>query len=240
MKSFYTFLFWPVFFISQLLALALISWHLAAQMHFAYPIGYKLLGLEQHIAHYAPINRNKEDFEFTQPEDHWRLFAEICDSIQNQGRGLADIRYTLQNGESRLLLHDREIIHLQDVANLVSQFYWTGIICFSIWLVCIALIYFKKPQPPSMKKVILVFMSAIALITFIILLIGSKKVFYWFHELVFPDGHQWFFYYQDSLMTTLMKAPDIFAFIAILLVTKLMIFWCGCVYVMNRWVAKPK
>ena len=30
------------------------------------------------------------------------------------------------------------------------------------------------------------------------------------HEMVFPDDHQWFFYYQDSLMTTLMKAPDIF------------------------------
>lgn len=240
MKSFYTFLFWPVFFISQLLALALISWHLAAQIHFAYPMGYKLLGLEQHIAQYAPINRNKEDFEFTQPEDHWRLFAEICDSIQNQGRGLADIRYTLQNGESRLLLHDREIVHLQDVANLVSHFYQLGFISLAIWLCGIIFIYFKKPKMPSMAKVIALFLLVVGIVTVIVLLLGARDVFYWFHELVFPKGHQWFFYYQDSLMTTLMKAPHIFAFIAILLVTKLIVLWCGCVYVMNRWLVKRK
>ncbi|MFN2223885.1 MAG: DUF1461 domain-containing protein, partial [Candidatus Promineifilaceae bacterium] len=29
-----------------------------------------------------------------------------------------------------------------------------------------------------------------------------------------PPGHQWFFYYQDSLMTTMMKAPVLFAGIA--------------------------
>jgi hypothetical protein len=38
------------------------------------------------------------------------------------------------------------------------------------------------------------------------------------HILVFPDDHQWFFYYQDSLMSTLMKAPDLFAGIAIQIV----------------------
>jgi hypothetical protein len=38
------------------------------------------------------------------------------------------------------------------------------------------------------------------------------------HIFVFPDNHQWFFYYQDSLMSTLMKAPDLFAGIAIQIV----------------------
>jgi uncharacterized membrane protein len=240
MKSFYTFLFWPIFFISQLLALALISWHLVAQIHFAYPVGYKLLGLEQHIAQYAPINRNKEDFEFTTAKDHWRLFAEICDSIQNQGRGLADIRYTLQNGESRLLLHDREIIHLQDVANLVSHFYQLGFISLIVWLCGLTFIYFRKPKLPPMIKVMASFLLGIGIITAVVLLIGARDVFYWFHELVFPAGHQWFFYYQDSLMTTLMKAPHIFAFIAILLVTTLILLWCACVYAMNRWLTKQK
>jgi hypothetical protein len=34
---------------------------------------------------------------------------------------------------------------------------------------------------------------------------------------VFPEGHQWFFYYQDSLMSTLMKAPYLFGYIALAL-----------------------
>jgi uncharacterized membrane protein len=238
MKYFYNLVFWPLFFICQLITLALISWHLAAQIHFAYPLGYKLLNLDEHIAEYAPINHHKEDFEFTHKEDHWRLFGEICDSIQNQGKGLADIRYHLQNGETTLLMHDREIVHLQDVANLVSQFYGVSSISFIIWLSGLVFIYYKKPTPPSMKKVISLFLLGIGISTMIILFIGAKDVFYWLHVQVFPEGHQWFFYYQDSLMTTLMKAPHIFAFIAILLVTELIIFWCACVYLMNRWAAK--
>jgi len=44
---------------------------------------------------------------------------------------------------------------------------------------------------------------------------GFTDVFYYLHTLVFPDNHQWFFYYQESLMSSLMKAPDLFAGIAI-------------------------
>ena len=46
------------------------------------------------------------------------------------------------------------------------------------------------------------------------LLIGAKRVFYSLHDLIFPAEHQWFFYYQDSLMSTMMKAPDFFAYVA--------------------------
>jgi hypothetical protein len=45
--------------------------------------------------------------------------------------------------------------------------------------------------------------------------LGAKKVFYQLHVWIFPEGHQWFFYYQESLMSTLMKAPDLFAGIGI-------------------------
>lgn len=45
--------------------------------------------------------------------------------------------------------------------------------------------------------------------------IGPTRVFYTLHEWVFPSDHQWMFSYQESLMTTLMKAPDLFAAIAV-------------------------
>jgi hypothetical protein len=42
-------------------------------------------------------------------------------------------------------------------------------------------------------------------------------VFYGLHTWIFPPGHAWFFYYQDSLMTMMMKAPELFAYIALTL-----------------------
>jgi uncharacterized membrane protein len=51
-----------------------------------------------------------------------------------------------------------------------------------------------------------------------IILIGPKQVFYHLHEMIFPADHAWFFYYQDSLMATLMKAPDLFGGIALVIV----------------------
>ena len=51
----------------------------------------------------------------------------------------------------------------------------------------------------------------------LLVLVGPVEVFYALHEWVFPANHQWFFYYEDSLMSTLMKAPDLFGAIALLL-----------------------
>lgn len=226
MKPFLSYVFWPIFFVCQLISLALLSWHLAAQWHFAYPVGYKLLDLETHIAEYAPLNRNKAEFEHTTPEEHWRLFGEITDAVQDGGRGLQRISYTLRNGQSTGLMHEAEIIHLQDVANLIDIFYQTGLICVALWLVFIALAAWKKWSPPSNKKVFTGFMVIIGLAALGILIVGPTAVFYWLHVKIFPPGHQWFFYYQDSLMTTLMEAPDIFAFISVFLLVMLIFFWC--------------
>lgn len=226
MKHLLSFVFWPVFFVCQLLALALLSWHLAAQVHFAYPLGYKLLGLEQHISEFAPLNRYKNGFEYTTPEEHWRLFGEITEAVQHSGRGLQNISYSLQDGKTTTLMHEAEIIHLQDVANLIDVFYQAGLAGFLLWLLLAALAIWQKWLPPSNKKILLGFLAGITLCTLGVIAIGSTSVFYWLHEQVFPDGHQWFFYYQDSLMTTLMKAPDIFAFISVFLLVILISFWC--------------
>lgn len=228
------FIFWPLFFTCQLIALALVSWHLLAQFHFAYPMGYQLLGLDEHIAEFAPLNRFKEDFEFTAPDEQWRLFGEISDAVQSSGKGLADISYTLKNGQTTALMHEAEIIHLQDVANLIDVFYLTGMISLVIWAILIGTAHQQDLRLPSIKKILLGFLTGFLLLTTIVLIIGPTAVFYWLHVQVFPDGHQWFFYYQDSLMTTLMKAPDIFAFIAILLLTLLIALWGASLYALNR------
>lgn len=232
-------IFWPLFFTCQLIALALVSWHLLAQCHFAYPIGYQLLDLDTHIAEFAPQNRYKDDFELTTPQDHWRLFGEISDAVQTSGKGLRDISYRLKNGETTALMHDAEIIHLQDVANLIDVFYITGTTCLLVWIGLIFLAYQQKLKLPPVKKILLGFLAGFAAITTIVLIIGPTAVFYWLHVQVFPDGHQWFFYYQDSLMTTLMKAPDIFAFIATLLLLLLIALGSASLYGINHLLRYP-
>lgn len=238
MKRPVKYFFWPLFFACQLIALALISWHLLAQFHFAYPVGYKLLTLDQHIADYAPLNRYKRDFELTTPSEHWRLFGEISDAVQASGKGLGDIHYALKNGQTTPLMHEAEIIHLQDVANLIDVFYWVGSGCVLLWLGLLAVAYWQQLTAPPTRQVLLGFLMAALIIALVVLLIGPRSVFYWLHVQVFPDGHQWFFYYEESLMTTLMKAPDIFAFITLLLVTLLIALWCLSVYGVNRLLNK--
>lgn len=238
MTYFNRFLLWPLLLTAQVIALGLLSWHLLAQVNFAYPLGYQWLDLEPHIAEYAPLNRYKSGFEHTQPQDHWRLFAEITQGIQHHGIGLDKIYYHGPNGQPTLLMHNAELIHLQDVANLVDRFYQLGIACGLIWLVLLAWAYYQQRAFPSLKKIMLGFMGALLSITVIVISLGATKVFYWLHVKIFPDDHQWFFYYQDSLMTTLMKAPDIFAFIAVLLVAVWIFLWCTSLWLTTRLLRK--
>jgi len=219
------YLVWPLIFIGQLLATSLLAWHLLAQVNFAYPAGYKLLDLDKHIAEFAPLNHYIHGFEFTQPKDHWKLFAQITDAVQHNGEGLADISFQLPNDTRIPLMHSAEITHLQDVSHLINKFYLAGYAGAFIWAIFLFIAYRQGFSFPSLRNILLGFFAAIFVITTIILTMGATNVFYWFHTKVFPEGHQWFFYYEDSLMTTLMKAPDIFAFIASLLLITLIIIW---------------
>lgn len=240
MTYFNRFLLWPLLLCAQVIALFLLSWHLLAQINFAYPLGYRLLNLDKHIAEYAPLNRYKTGFEHTQPEDHWRLFSEITYGIQNHGAKLESIDYQQPNQQKILLMHEAEVIHLQDVANLVDKFYITGILCAVLWLALVGFAYWKRLSLPSVKKIALGFLGGVMLLAFIIIVIGAKDVFYWLHVKIFPDDHQWFFYYQDSLMTTLMKAPDIFAFIAALILSCWIFLWCGSLWLMTKVLMGPQ
>lgn len=233
-----SFIIWPLIFIGQLLAVSLLSWHLLAQIDFAYPTGYQLLGLEEHIAEFAPNNRFRKGFETTSPRDHWRLFSAITNAVQHSGEGLADIHYQLPNGTDIPLMYDAEIIHLTDVSHLINRFYSIGIVGAIIWSIFFAIAYRQKLNYPTPRHIALGFAGGIFIIASVVLSIGATRVFYWFHTKIFPDGHQWFFYYEDSLMTTLMKAPDIFAFIAALLLIVLIILWALSTVLMIR-ILKP-
>src|SRR5690606_3870853 len=144
------------------------------------------------------------------------LFGEITRAIQNGGEGLADISYRLPNGEQTPLMRTPEVVHLQDVAYLVRDLYRAGAGAALVLALCLAYAVTQRLVMPSARKLMLGFVAALLLIGSVVLAIVPVKVFYWLHDYAFPEEHPWFFYYQDSLMTTMMKAPDLFGFIALL------------------------
>lgn len=202
-----------------------LAWHLLAQVNFGYPIWYDHFGIGTHIDHYAPQNRFRQDFELTDRETRLVLFAGIVDAIQHHGIGLEQLSY--QNAYGTIpLLHRDEIVHLQDVARLIYLLNQFAIALSIIWILLTTLTLVKKMAFASLKQSSYILGSGIGLALLILLLLGPTEVFYQFHIWIFPADHPWFFYYQDSLMSTMMKAPDLFAMIATaLLAVSLVIFY---------------
>ena len=233
---FQRFLLWPLLLISHFLAAALLAWHLLAQGSFGFALAYPALNINEHIEHFGPQNRYKSGFGDTDKAEHLRLFGEIADSIQKDGEGLASITYTGPEGEPTLLMRPPEVLHLQDVAHLVTFFYQTGLIAAVLLVLLSAYTLWRRPRPPRVRSVLLVLAITLAAGAILLWSLGPKTVFYRLHEWVFPPDHPWFFYYQDSLMTTLMKAPDLFGFIGALLLALTLVIWGGTLIPFWRWL----
>ena len=206
---------WPLLILSAFFTVLFIAWHALSSVNFLYPLWHEILDIDDTVRVYAPQNRYRHGFEHTTSEEHARLFAAIVHSVENGGRGLENLRYRDPAGNPiDLLLTAPEIVHLRDVARLVHTFQLFGWTC-SLIFVAVGVSLRIKPAPrPPMKKMLVYFAAVTLLVIAVILAIGAKTVFYKLHTWIFPPGHQWFFYYQDSLMTTLMKAPVLFAGIA--------------------------
>jgi len=190
------------------------SWHGLAQINFGYALGYKMLAIDQHIQRYGPSNRYRDNFELTSYDQHQQLFCDIVNAIQRGGTGLAEITYTTPDQTTSTLLREAEVIHLQDVANLITLFNQVAVGSLILLLILAGVYRWQKKPPPTLKHIATGTVITLMVIGIGLLIAGPTNTFYWLHTKVFPDDHQWFFYYQESLMTTLMKAPDLFGFIA--------------------------
>jgi hypothetical protein len=196
---------------AALLAALYAAWQMSAAANFLYPFWYDVFAIDEHIAEFGPENRYRQGFEFTSDEERYRLFGAIVDGIQDGGRGLDGLQYYAPDGRRLgVLLRPPEITHLRDVANLVATLRPWG---WAAWVYCVIhliLIRRRRWPVPSPLRVIGVTAAVAAVLTGVLLLVGPRRVFYRLHELIFPPDNQWFFYYQDSLMSTMMKAPYLF------------------------------
>ncbi|MEE9325745.1 MAG: DUF1461 domain-containing protein [Cocleimonas sp.] len=210
MRRFY----WSLFLLLSFIVTLPVSWWVLTKVDFFYPTLHDVINIDEHIKKYGPRNQmDRLDFEISDKQTRVELFHGIVEAIQNKGEGLEQLSYQNKQKQSVQLLTNAEIIHLQDVANLLDTLKSVVIGAVLLWLVLILFIFFRRLKTPSTKQLLLNSML-ILLICSGILLLGPEKIFNQLHIWIFPDNHQWFFYYEDSLMSTMMKAPDLFGYIA--------------------------
>lgn len=200
-------LLWTSFFL---------SWASLRMVDFAYPAFYRVLHIDEHIATYGPQNEFKHGFETTSRQQRIALFGEIVDAVQSSGSGLEDIRYTDAQGRSSSLLRQPEVVHLQSVARLIDRLTLVSWIMLAGLVLSLAAIHVAQLRPPRAARIAAWSVAVVVLGAIFVLVYGPEDVFNILHTWVFPADEQWFFYYQESLMTTLMKAPDLFGAIAVL------------------------
>lgn len=207
-------LYWLPFVLCSFIAVLWLSWQALSLVNFNYPFWYQTLDINAHIEKFAPQNRHRHQFELTTDEERYRLFAEVVDEINTGGNGLAKIEYHDKAGKPIATMYwQDEVTHLQDVANLITFFDYVAYFSLTVVLAYVVVIL-KTKIVPRLKLAHAGVISLFLALGVIIVAVGPKAVFYWLHKQVFPPENPWFFYYQDSLMSTSMKAPDLFGAIA--------------------------
>ena len=228
-----------VLVVSALFLSLYLAWQALSACNFFYPLLHDLIGIDRTIAEYGPKNRYRKSFEQTTPEQRAKLFRDIVHAINHGGEGLESIRYFDARGrELGLLLREPEIVHLRDVARLLTRLQWLAAGSGVLFAAALAFLRLRRLDIPSPGRILLYLLALLAVATLFITLSGAKELFYQWHRLVFPPGHQWFFYYEESLMTMLMKAPDLFAWLAALLVLFAAAFLYLILWLVQFWLRR--
>ena len=273
-------LLWLTFSLSLLTFTLGISWQLSKSANFFYGFWYQSLHIDSTIKKNVIKNTHgKRDFLVEDARLHHEKFADIVQAIHQQGEGLDRISYQNSAGQIRRLLTNSEVVHLQDVANLldkVSQFWMSNLLLLLSLLVLYTrkqvfsrsnashqndsamfiensaienTVIKSKPTQfelmmasittvPLGKHKLVSVMILCLLVVAVLFLWGFTSVFYYLHTVIFPADHQWFFYYQDSLMATIMKAPDIFSAIAAQLLAVALLLTVGIDAMVTRFQRK--
>ena len=192
-----------------------LAWLVLAAVDFLYPQAYGWLDIGHTLQTYVPQNRfGKQDYPVLDISQHFAHFAAISQAIHAQGVGLAQLSYHDAQGKILgLLLTRDEVLHLQDVARLVGAGMLLGALMSVLWLAWIVLGTQRGWRLPSLHNVLSGSAGVLVLFAVLLAVVGFQPVFYALHTWVFPADHAWFFYYQDSLMSSLMQAPNLFAVI---------------------------
>lgn len=205
--------FWFLFLLLTFVVTLPVTWWGLAQTNFFYGPLHDATGIDKHIQTFAPRNRfNKKDFEKTSKQTRVSLFNDVVIAIHNNGKGLESLAYLNSQNQRIHLFTDAEVTHLKDVAVLLNKLKPIILGIVVLWILVLIWLYFKRIKLPSAKR--LITMSFIwVVIAILLLMLGPEKIFNQLHVWAFPKDNQWFFYYEESLMSTMMMAPYLFAYI---------------------------
>ncbi len=193
----------------MLISALFITWCLLSRVDFFYPSLHQWLDIQSTVTEFGAENKYKKGFEKTTYPQHVQYFSDIVIAINNDGKGLNDITYPY-NGRNINLLRKPEVLHLEDVARLLNGLTYFSYAMMLVMLLILIHRYRYKIELPSVKAQVVQLIVLVGTLTAVSGIIGFKAVFYWLHQVSFPAENEWFFYYQDSLMTTMMQAPTLF------------------------------
>lgn len=231
-------LLWLIFCISTFIFAFGVSWQINKSVNFSYSFWYETLHIKDHINEFAPQNKyGRSDFIKTSKDQHIQLFEQVVMAINHDGQGLNNIKYQVGQKQKKLFT-PAETIHLKDVSTLVTNLTMVWLVNLVLFFSILLLYLTNRLSLPSLKTELVTSCMVIITVTLTFIMLGFKKIFYYFHTLVFPDNHQWFFYYQESLMSTFMKAPDLFAAISVNLSVLTIIFFVLIYYLNHRVASK--
>lgn len=223
------------FSMTSLLFALTLSWLVLASQNFMYPTWHDVGGIGEGIDRYGPKNKYKTGFGDTNKAQRVALFEQINRAVHRSGKGLAEIEYQTPSSRGpQKLLRIPEIVHLKDVAILIDTLKW-AVVVNTLLLFVILFFVFRLRRP--ILKLSAMCLGVGAVVVFggaLVFSIGPEKVFNQLHIWVFPKDHQWFFYYQDSLMSTLMMAPTLFGWIAGAILTLALLFWGAIVAIVVK------
>ncbi|MEX1080915.1 MAG: DUF1461 domain-containing protein [Halofilum sp. (in: g-proteobacteria)] len=220
-------LFWAAAALAVVFASAYAGWRLLAAGDFGYGAAYALLDINATIERYGPENAQRPGFHTTGYPQRAYIFGEIAQAVRAEGEGLESIRYRLPSGREFPVLTAPEVQHLRDVAGLVGTFERVGTIAFALTIGLFALAGYRRWRMPSTRRFALALTAAATGGALSVFVIGPVRTFYWLHERLFPPDHEWFFWYEESLMSMLMQAPNLFGFIAVAWLTLTLAIACG-------------
>lgn len=200
------------------------AWFILVAVNFNYGFWHDHTGIKPAIDHFGALNQNKQGFELTTKAQREQAFADILKAVRNGGQGLDTIMFEVPGHPKQTLLVEAEVIHLKDVAHLIDASVWLVVPAVLLW--CTLVVFLRFAHKPIMRlpSQALALLGVFACVIFVLLVCGPEQVFNQLHIWAFPDNHQWFFYYQQSLMSTLMHAPELFGWIAL----EWTLISCGC------------
>ena len=218
-----------------------VSWLGLSKVNFLYAFWYEHTALEKFIDFYAPQNKFKKNFELVDDQGRIEIFSKIVSEINSGGSGLGEIVYTDNEGKIiDTFLRDAERIHLEYVSALVLVFKYLAAFSLFVLIFFLVLMYYYTVTVPVFKKLGLHYLYIFLLIGFCVLLYGPENTFVFLHESIYPENHQWHFYYQESLMTTLMMAPDLFAYIGGVWITSALLLFFISSFLLLRYFSQLK